>query len=51
VSTDHPHFVGAVIRQVAQALLGLLLGGCNSTYGPPPAGGKPQNWGQQALAG
>jgi len=27
--------------------LTLLLCACNNTYGPPPANGKPQNWGQQ----
>ena len=32
-------------------LLGLLavlsLSACENQYGPPPADGKPQNWGQQ----
>jgi hypothetical protein len=25
----------------------LALSACNNTYGPPPADGKPQNYGQQ----
>jgi hypothetical protein len=25
----------------------LLLAACNNQYGPPPADGKPTNWGQQ----
>jgi len=25
----------------------VLPAGCNNTYGPPPANGVPQNWGQQ----
>jgi len=33
------------------AILGVLavlsLSACNNQYGPPPADGKPQNWGQQ----
>jgi len=30
------------------ALVGLLsLSACDNQYGPPPADGPPQNWGQQ----
>jgi hypothetical protein len=30
------------------AVLGVLaLSACNNQYGPPPANGQPQNWGQQ----
>ncbi len=25
----------------------LSLSACNNQYGPPPPGGKPENWGQQ----
>ena len=25
----------------------LALSACDNQYGPPPADGKPQNWGQQ----
>lgn len=25
----------------------LALGACSNQYGPPPADGKPQSWGQQ----
>jgi hypothetical protein len=35
------------LSAAAVALFGVLLAGCNNTYGPPPADGKPQNWGQQ----
>lgn len=35
----------------ALPLLGTLavlsLSACNNQYGPPPADGKPRNWGQQ----
>jgi hypothetical protein len=35
----------------ALPLLGILavlsLSACNNQYGPPPADGKPRNWGQQ----
>ncbi|WP_395022029.1 hypothetical protein [Dongia sp.] len=36
----------ALIAFSGALLLGLAACGTN-TYGPPPAGGKPQNWGQQ----
>ncbi|WP_459851283.1 hypothetical protein [Dongia sp. agr-C8] len=40
-----------MIRERLLPLLGLLavlsLSACNNEYGPPPAGGPPQNWGQQ----
>jgi hypothetical protein len=39
-----------MIRNSRVLLLGAvigLLGACNNTYGPPPANGKPQNYGQQ----
>jgi hypothetical protein len=39
-------------RRIAGSILvvvgwALLLSACNNTYGPPPADGKPQNYGQQ----
>jgi hypothetical protein len=39
------------ILQHALPLLGLTvvltLSACDNQYGPPPADGRPQNWGQQ----
>lgn len=39
------------ILQRALPLLGLMAGlavsACDNQYGPPPADGPPQNWGQQ----
>jgi hypothetical protein len=29
------------------AILALLAGCTDNTYGAPPSGGRPQNWGQQ----
>jgi hypothetical protein len=29
------------------SIVALLLSACNNQYGPPPADGKPRNWGKQ----
>ncbi|HVT53751.1 MAG TPA: hypothetical protein VHE77_19375 [Dongiaceae bacterium] len=39
-----PRRIGAILAAIAWPL---LLAGCNNSYGPPPANGKPANWGQQ----